>query len=524
MPKPAGLYTREDWPHVPGATVEARRFGPPVARIACDAVIVGSGSGGAVVAAELAEAGLEVVVLEEGGYFPTESFNSDTNAAIRNLYRDGGLTVALGDPPLTYVEGRCVGGSTVINGGMTFKTPDRILQRWAREDWVEAIDPDSMIGTFGRVERFVSAAYQDPWTIGLDNKIFKDGADKKGWETIPNIRNQLHCAGSNNCAWGCPTGAKRSTLVTYLPRALHYGARVLAHCRVDRLRSDRKRVTGVSARVVRHDGSDGIRVEVRAPIVVLSAGAIHTPAILHRSGIRSPSGRIGKNLWMHPNAKLTAVMKDDVRGWEGVHQAYQIREFQGEGILFAAINLPPSVVAMTSPYHGRHLRQLMGDYERMLVAGVLLEDTRPGRLRMIGGRPQPFYTVTDLDVERAIRGMALLSELLFEVGAERIVLPFEGLPDLTSPDDVRRLYERPIPRSTMEFATVHLMGTCAMGGDRARHVCDSYGRVYDVAGLWVADASLFPSPIGVNPMETIMALATRNAESMLKHEAAGLVK
>lgn len=521
MPRPEGLYTREDWPHVPGGRRRARRFGPDLVELECDVLVIGSGAGGAVMAAELAEAGLDVLVLEEGGYFPTESFNADAGAMIRALYRDGGAAMALGEPPVTYSEGRCVGGSTVINGGMSWRTPERILARWAREDWVEGVEPARMERAFERVERFISAAPQPLETVGRDNALLKEGAERKGWKVVRNVRNQVHCAGSNNCAFGCPTGAKRSALVTYVPRALAFGARLLANCRVDRLLRDRKRITGAEGRVVGGDARDGFAFSVRARLqTVLAAGAVHTPGILLRSGVRSPSGRIGHNLTLHPNTKVVALMDQAVRGWEGVHQAFQVREFQEEGFLFAAVNIPPSIVAMTLPYYGERLREIMAGYERMLIAGMLLEDTVTGRVRLVGGRPQAFYQLSPFDAERLVRGTSLLCELLFEVGARRIVLPFEGVADLTSPDDVRRLYASPIARGSIEVVTVHIMGTCAMGGDRARHVCDSWGRVYDAAGLTIADASLFPSPIGVNPMESIMALATRNAERLLEDVAA----
>ncbi|RMG17826.1 MAG: hypothetical protein D6731_03345 [Planctomycetota bacterium] len=463
------------------------------------------------VAAELAEAGLEVIVLEEGGYHPTEEFSSDVGAMLRKLYRDGGAAMALGEPPITYSEGRAVGGSTVINGGMSWRTPEKVLARWRREDWVADATPSALDPYFARVERRVSVGLQDPWTVGRDNALLAEGAEKLGWKVVPNLRNQVHCAGSNNCAFGCPTGAKRSTLVTYVPRALHFGARLLAHCRADRLLTRRKRVVGVEGRVVRADATLGERFVVRAPVVVSAAGAIHTPGLLLRSGIRTPSGRLGKNLSLHPNAKVTAVMRDEVRGWEGVHQAFQVREFQDEGFLFAAVNIPPSIVAMTLPHRGEALRALLRDYPRMLVAGLLVEDTVTGSVRNLAGRPQAFYQLSPFDAERLVRGTALLCELLFAVGAERIVLPFEGAPELRSADDIRLLYAQPVRREAMEVVTVHVMGTAALGGDRARHVCDSYGKVYDVDGLWVADASLFPSPIGVNPMLTIMALATRIA-------------
>jgi choline dehydrogenase-like flavoprotein len=491
------------------------------ANLSCDVVIVGSGAGGAVMAAELAESGLDVVVLEEGGYHPTEEFTAEAGAMLRKLYRDGGANVAIGTPPVMFAEGRTVGGSTVINGGMSWRTPDKILDRWSREDAVEHVLPSDMDRYFARVEKYISAKHQDPETIGRDNELLKEGADIKGWKVIPNIRNQMHCAGTNNCAFGCPTGAKRSALVSYIPRALAFGARVYSDCRVDRVLLSGKRATGVSGRVVRANGTSGAHFRVQAKLVVLSAGAMHTPALLVRSGIKSPSSQIGHNLTLHPNAKVVAVFDENVEGWKGVHQAFQVREFKDEGFLMAAVNIPPSVLAMTLPHYGPALAEVMKDYNRIVTAGILVEDTVAGRVRVMpGGLPFAFYNLSDFDAERVVRGTALLCELLFAAGAKKVTLPFEGAPDLLSADEVRRLFTRKIPKEGIELMTVHIMGTARMGGDPSRHVCDSFGKVYDTDGLYVSDASLFPSPIGVNPMETIMALSTRNAERILETRAA----
>jgi choline dehydrogenase-like flavoprotein len=216
---------------------------------------------------------------------------------------------------------------------------------------------------------------------------------------------------------------------------------------------------------------------------------------------------------------MVAIFDRDVRGWEGVHQAYQVTQFKPEGYTFAAVNLPPSVTAMslaaTSGLHGAALGRLMADYDKMVIAGMLLEDTSTGRVRTLAGRPQAFYQLTDFDAQRLVRGVALLAELLFAAGAKRILVPFEGAPALTTVDDARRLYREPVAKARMEVVTVHMMGTAALGGDRSRAVTDRWGAVHDTAGLMIADASLFPTPIGTNPMETVMGLATRSAAHVI---------
>lgn len=485
--------------------------------LSCDVVVVGSGAGGATAAAEFAEAGYEVIVLEEGSYYRTQDFTANATDMIRKMYRGGGATMAIGSPPVLYQEGSAVGGSTVVNGGMSWRTPEQILERWSREAGIDHIQARDMELYFERVERRIHVALQDPESIGRDNQLLKAGADKLGWNVIPNRRNQVHCPGSNNCALGCPTGAKQSALVSYIPRALHYGARVYSDVRVAAITTEGKRATGITGHVIAANGSKQASVRVHAKLVISSCGSVHTPALLHRSGFRSRSKRLGHNLSLHPNTKLVAIFDEPVRGWEGVHQAYQVREFHDQGFLFAAVNVPPSVIAMTAPQYGQELADLLALYESTVVAGLMVEDTAVGHLKMMpGGHPQAFYQLNDYDASQLIRGTALLAELLFETGAKRILPPFGGVGALSSVDDLRRLYSNKIPKSSMEVSTVHLMGSACMGSDPSRSVTNMYGLVHDTEGLMVADASLFPTPVGVNPMETIQALTTRNVHHVLQ--------
>ncbi len=494
--RPRNVFTRED---IHGDTV-----------LDCDAVVIGSGAGGAPVAAELAEAGYDVIVLEEGSYYQTRDFTADTSAMVRQLYRDGGATMAIGNPPIMFQEGRAVGGSTVINGGMSWRTPEDILAKWRREAKLD-VTTRSLEPYYERVEKRIHVAPMDRDAIGQDNWLLKKGADAKGWQIIGNLRNQVHCVGSNRCAFGCPTGAKQSALVSYVPRALHYGARVYADVRVERITMHGKRATGVEGK-----SASGRHLSVRAKLVVAACGAIHTPALLARSGITSRSGELGGNLSLHPNVKVVAIFDAPVTGWKGAHQAFQVREFADQGLgCFAAVNIPPSILAMSFPHRGAELGALMHHYDKMVVAGLLCEDTTTGRVRTINGRPQAFYQLAKRDAANMQRGLVLLSELLFAAGAKRILLPFHHARELHSADEARQMLDRPIPPHGWEVVTVHMMGTARMGRERTASVTDEHGFVHDVDRLLISDASVFPSPCRVNPMETIMALATRSAAHVI---------
>jgi len=500
--RPAGLTTQDD---VTGSL-----------RVECGVVIVGSGAGGATMAAELADAGVDVVMIEEGGYHPTESFTAEASRALRTLYRDGGGGIALGRPSVLFAEGRCVGGSTVVNGGMSWRTPPRVLARWAA-DGVTGLSEQELEPYFARAEARLSVAPQDPETIGRDSRLLKAGADAMGWTVVANQRNQLHCAGTNNCNNGCPTGAKRSMLVTSVPRALSRGARLFADCRVDRITRSGTAVTGVSGRFLRPGGRPGPALTVRARVVIVAGGAVQTPALLARSGLRSASGQLGRNLALHPNATVTASFDEDVTGWHGVHQAFQVREFMAEGIVITAVNLPPPLLAASVRPHGRELGELMADYNRVVTAGPLIEDSGAGRVRAVPGLGvQVFYQLSDWDAARVVRGVQLTAEALFAAGARRVLLPFDGAPDVRDPAGLRRLLTRPVPRRSMELYSIHLMGTARMSEDPRRGVTGSFGAFHGVPGLFVSDASLFPGPAGINPMETVIALALRNARRLIE--------
>ncbi len=486
-------------------------------RLDCDVVIVGSGAGGATMAAELAEAGVDVIIIEEGGYHPTQSFTAQSVRALRTLYRDGGGGMAVGRPSVLFAEGRCVGGSTVVNGGMSWRTPPRVLERWSLREGVQGISEQEMDPYFARAESRHSVGLQDPETIGRDSELLKAGAVAKGWDIVPNLRGQLHCAGTNNCNSGCPTGAKRSMLVTSVPRALALGARLFADCRVDRVTRTGRAVTGVAGHFLRPGRREGPRLTIRAQSVVVAGGAIQTPAMLARSGLRSASGQLGRNLSLHPNATVIAFFDSDVTGWHGVHQAFQIREFMAEGLVLTAQNLPPPTLAAIMPGFGSELGEAMADYNRIVTAGPLVEDTGTGRVRNVRGLgTQVFYQLTDADAAHVVRGVELTAEALFAAGARRMFLPFDGAPEIRSPGQLSSLLARPVPKRSIQLYSIHLMGTARMSEDPRRGVTDSYGAFHGVPGLFVADASLFPGPTGINPMETVIALAMRNARRLIE--------
>jgi choline dehydrogenase-like flavoprotein len=486
-----------------------------------DVIVVGTGAGGGAAAAELAEAGLDVIMVEEGGYHPTSSFNPYASESIPRLYRDASGTVILGKPIIPYIEGRCVGGSTVLNGGMTYRAPERVLDDWAGITGDASLSPAGMETLFQRVESRVHASQQLDVSVGEDNRIMMEGAKKMGWRYQVNRRNQEACVGTNNCVLGCPTGAKQSTLVSYIPRALAKGARCLTDVKVEEILIEGGRAVGVRGRAMNPRTRKLDReVVIRARAVVISCGAVQTPLLLQRHKLAKKSGQLGKNFLVHPNAKVVAIYPHEVRGWQGVSQLTQIREFHDEGLVMAENFVPPAAVAAYLPVHGKGGWDLMQAYNRMVVCGVLVEDSTTGYVkRGPFGMPIVRYDITDYDHARFKRGVRLLAEMHFAMGAEKVLLPFTNQAIANTVDDLAKIETTQRDKGTLELLTVHLMGTARMGADPRSSVVDSRGELWDLPGCYVADASLFPTALGVNPQITIMALATRVANAIAERRA-----
>jgi len=519
-------------------TTPAERLAPPEHRIAypnviaggaldgereyaADAVVVGTGAGGATAAARLRDAGLDVVMLEEGALHPTETFVTDPATMIRRLYRDAGTTMILGRPPIIFVEGRCVGGSTVINGGMSWPAPERVLAHWERDLGLPDAGPQAMEPYFAAAERIRHVEPNQEDTFGQNTHLFLEGARRLGWPVARAPRNMRRCMGLNNCALGCPTGAKQAMHVTEIPRALAAGAYLVTHARVDRVLWKGRRAIGVRGRFVDDAGRARGRFRAYAPLVVLAAGARHTPGILKRSWLRARA--IGRGLHTHPNAKVVGLFDRPLDPWIGTHQAFHIHHFREQGILIGYAAVPPGLLAGALPGVGEENAAWMRQYNHMLTAATLVEDEGEGRV-VLGPDRQPYmlFDLSPRDLETVHRGVALTAELLFAAGARRVLLPFADLPLLEGPDQLRLIHERPPVPDTVELMTVHIMGTARMATDPQRGATDASGAVHDTDGLVVADASVLPSSIGVNPQETIIALALRNAERWL--EARGVAR
>lgn len=480
----------------------------------CDTVIVGSGAAGAVMAANLAEAGERVIVLEEGPQLPAlEHGAMRQSESIRHLWRDGAMTLALGlggGPSINVTTGRAVGGSSMLTGGVSFRIPDHVLDEWSRELALPELSPKGMEPYFEVVEKEVHVETVPEEMRSKSTRLFGEGAAKFGAPMKAMRRNTRGCDGCGRCNFGCPHGAKLSVDLTYLPRALYAGADIWADVHVERVRMKGARATGIDA-TFRDLDDNKHKLRVEAKRVVVAAGGMHTPLLLGRSGVSSPA--LGRNLTLHPSFRVMAFFDQPVRGWEGALQSAYIDHYEkDEGILFNSLFIPNGVMAGTMPGFGPKYWSRAKDVAHMAIFGGMLHDDAGGEVHEapFGGDPVLTYRMSERDFRRIPRLLRLMGEFWFAAGAREIVIPVFGSEPLTA-DEFRRFPFENVPGSKLECSSQHPLGSAQMGAARGVSVVDTNGKVWDTDNLYVACGSIMPTSLGVNPQIAIMGMATRIA-------------
>jgi choline dehydrogenase-like flavoprotein len=477
--------------------------------VRADVCVIGTGAGGAPVAKELAEGGMKVVMLEEGHRFTADDFDARPREMSSLLYRDAGQTTTIGNTPILLPLGQTVGGSTLINSGTCFRTPEPVLALWRERFGLEELTSAELDPYFRRVERELSVAQVPPDLAGNNALVVKRGADALGWSGDFIYRNAKGCVGSGVCAFGCPTNAKQHTGITYVPRAWDAGATTYSEVHAEEIVLRDGRARGVVA-----SAAGGGTVRVECDTVIVACGAIHTPLLLRRNGIGGRSGELGENLAIHPATGVRALFDEDISMDRGVPQSFYIDEFADEGIMFEGAAGPPDYLAMTLPFSREKHRDLMLRFRNLSQFGVMVSDLSRGSVSERFGRVEIRYDLCQEDVATFTRGIELLARLYWEAGAKRVFLPVEGGSDLTEPSD-HPLAGRRLRASSFTLMAFHPLGTARADADPDRGVLGPDLGVHGVDGLYVSDASAVPSSLGVNPQITIMALATRLAYSLL---------
>jgi choline dehydrogenase-like flavoprotein len=484
-------------------------------KIDCDVAVIGSGAGGAVIAKELAEMGHSVVVVEEGGYFTRKDFRCRPVESMLLMYRDRGQTFTLGRPICILPLGKTVGGTTTINSGTCLRIPPKVLKDWQENYGLKELGEEELGLFYERIEKFLYVQPADPEVVGTNNLKFKEGADKLGYSAGFLWRNAKECEGSGLCAFGCPIDAKQSMNVSYIPEASNLGASIYTHCLAEKIAVENGRATGILGHFVDPDsGRKTKSIQVGTKVVVLAAGAIYSPYFLLKNKLANSSGQVGKHLRIHPCVGTGALFDQDIRCWDGIPQSVYVDAFfEEEGIMLEGAVTPPDVQSNALPYAGNEHARLMSQFSKIALFGSMVSDTTEGSVRALpfSHKPTMLYDLNKDDIRRLQLSVVHLAEIWFTAGAKRVYPMLARIPELTSPEQVEELKRLKLKGNDFIVTAYHPMGTCRMGGDPTKSVVNVNCETWDVKKLFICDASVFPTSLGVNPQMTIMAIATRTA-------------
>jgi choline dehydrogenase-like flavoprotein len=486
--------------------------------LSADVVIVGSGAGGAVVASVLAAAGLSVLLVEEGGYYTHEDFDMREAHTVPKLYQES-MQRTTADLAIAVLQGRAVGGTTVVNWTTSFRTPEDVVAHWAKKHAVGGFRYADLVPHYEAIEARLGIHKVAEAEMNANNRRLFDGCKAKGWAIETTRRNVWGCMQTGACGMGCPVNAKRSMLVTLIPDAIDAGARLLFRCRVDRLVSAGGEVSAAEGTLLDASGYGvtGKRARITAKRFILSAGAINGPALLLRSGLGS-GGLVGTRTFLHPVIGVTGLHDEPVHAYAGAPQSAASHEFahRGADVGFFLEASPgyPVLASTAMPGHGEAHRKLMADLSRRTVHIALaidgFHDDVPGgtvRLRP-SGAPLLDYPIGPRLWEAFRTAQKRLIEVGLAGGAKEVTTLHDPPLTFTRAADVDLVDKAPWEPCRVGVFTAHQMGGCRMGDDPRDAVVRSEDlRHHTLKNLHIVDGSVFPTSLGVNPQESIYGLA-----------------
>ena len=482
-----------------------------------DVVILGSGAGGAAAAYELACRGLAVVIIEEGQYYDRSHFTGKLTEVIPKLYRSWGATVATGNAIIPVPVGCNVGGTTTINSGTCMRTPPSVLQRW-REQGLEAFTEQAMAPWFEGVERMLSVQQATTETVGPIGDLIDRGAAANGFlQRQPLMRNAQGCDGQGLCQFGCPTDAKQSTNVSYIPRALERGAFLFSGFRAERLQRQGNRITGVIARGQNADGRP-ITLSLTCQQTIVAMRSLFTPLFLRQQGVRNP--HLGRHLTLHPAGVVNALFPDrDLANSRSIPQGYGVSDWEEQGLMFEGGTIPLAGHSLLNPLVGQDWVRFTEDYPHTAYFGFMIRDTSEGRVRRGPRRGLPLirYHMNRQDFALFKRGIHALACWYLDAGAEQVLIPgLNRIVRIHNRTELERFLRSPLKPTDFLISAYHPLGTARIAASPRDGVCDSRHRVFGYPGLSVMDGASVPSSLGANPQVTIMAMASRAANMMAR--------
>ena len=456
-----------------------------------DFIVVGSGAGGATAAVVLAEAGFEVLVLEEGMHRPAARRDLSVPLAMKETFRDFGCLAAEGRALTPILQGRVVGGTTAINAGIIWRVPEYVYQSWVERDpgMAEALPWDDFQAHYDVIEQDLGISRVKRPTTGLNNLLMEKGCEALGYEGSVILRNAPDCQGAGACLTMCPGENKLSMDMTYVPRALEAGARLLACCRVEGLKrvKDTWQVTSTLRDPVGGQTRGTLLATARKG-VVLAASTLQTPALLLRN--RLGNRRVGQGLMGHPGTGLVAEYPFVVRQWDGVHQGYECVQFRDDGYKLESLGLPPELAAIRMPGMGASWTQSLGRLENTSQWALAIRAEARGQVKPLGkGSVRVKYCPNADDAGKYQRGMKRLCDIAFAAGATKLYPGVHGVPKvLTEASQTELITAKRLPVTAFSTLMTHLMSACSMGSDDKTA---AVGLDYQVYG---ARASPWPTP------------------------------
>ena len=484
---------------------------------AFDYVVIGSGAAGATVARTLVDAGSSIAVVEEGPAVETGEFSDRAFDTLRRLYRDGGTQTTRGRVVSPIFQGRALGGSTVVNSAIMWRLPEDVWAEWDRERGLgQAVPLAQLHRRWDLIEQELSVTPTPEEVWGENNRLLEVGGRALGVRTKPMRRAVAACRGSARCQSGCPFGAKQSMALTYLPYAEGRGAALFTSARANRvvMRGDR-------AEVVEGAFATGAPFVLRAgKAVIVAASAIQSPGLLQRSGVRSP--HLGRHFQAHPGASMVGVFDQPVGMWFGATQGFESDEHRREGrFKVETISLAPEVLLATLPGVGRPWVEEMLRAGHMAMWALDLQAHAEGKVRDRRRGTLVHFVPERRDVANLKRGLRFIADLFFAAGAREVLPGVHGFPErLVRPDQARLIESGPDDPRAYSFVLTHLFGTARMSLRPQDGVVGPDFAVHGARNLYVADSSIFPTNIGVNPQLTIMGIAMLAAERIRDRAAA----
>jgi choline dehydrogenase-like flavoprotein len=478
-----------------------------------DAVVVGTGAGGSIALRELARAGLDAIAVEEGGFHRSADFDQREDRMFPLLFQQGGGRTTE-DLAIRVLGGRGVGGSTIHNTNLCKRTPEPILDLWARAYGVEGAGPREMAPRFDAIERELSVSAIPVDAINPNNDVLRRGIEALGWRGGPLLHNRVGCQNSGFCELGCAYDAKQNALKVVLPQAMSAGAKIYADVDARRILVDRNAAVGIEAHARDAGGSVVARVRIRSKVVVLAGSAIGSAAIARRSGLPDPFTRLGKNLRMHPGAVVAGRFEERIEGWRGIPQSYECTEHLSfeEGsdrrVWIVPAFAHPIGTAATLPGFGAPHMRAMRQYGHLAVLTAMLHDETTGEVLVDeDGDAVIRYAMFETDRHQLAKGLVACARLLFAAGAREVTIPAIPPVRLAHPRELDALDLGFVRPHQLPLSAVHPMGSLSMGRDPQRSVVSSTGEHHQVRGLFVADGSLFPTSLGGPPQISIYAFA-----------------